>query len=49
MREYLFLECGTCKNRYYRTSKNTRATTKIEVKKFCNVCREHTPHKEKKK
>lgn len=49
MREWIFLECGTCGNRFYRTSKNTRATNKIEVKKYCSTCREHTPHKEKKK
>jgi large subunit ribosomal protein L33 len=49
MREWLFLECGSCGNRYYRTSKNNRSTFKVEKKKYCNVCREHTLHKEKKK
>ncbi len=49
MREWLFLECTHCGNRFYRTNKNTKAQTKIEVTKFCNVCRAHKPHKEKKK
>ncbi|MEK7448632.1 MAG: 50S ribosomal protein L33 [Planctomycetota bacterium] len=49
MREWLFLECTKCKNRYYRTSKNNKKPEKLELKKFCPVCREHTPHKEKKK
>jgi large subunit ribosomal protein L33 len=49
MREWIFLECGKCGNRYYRTSRNAKATAKIERKKFCSVCRAHTPHKEKRK
>jgi len=49
MREWLFLECGACGNRYYRTSKNPKSQVKVELKKYCNVCREHTLHKEKKK
>ncbi|MBI5366051.1 MAG: 50S ribosomal protein L33 [Planctomycetes bacterium] len=49
MREWLFLECGTCGHRMYRTTKNTKAQAKLELKKFCPTCRAHVPHKEKKK
>ena len=50
-REWLFLECGECGTRWYRTSKNKRAEnkTKLEPKKFCPRCRKHTAHKERKK
>ena len=49
-REYIFLECSTCRNRNYRTQKQSRGvTTKLELKKYCRFCRAHTVHKEKKK
>ncbi|HVY62382.1 MAG TPA: 50S ribosomal protein L33 [Planctomycetota bacterium] len=48
-RDYVALECVTCGNRNYRTSKNLRGTTKLDLKKFCNTCRKHVEHKEKKK
>ena len=49
-REYIFLECSTCRNRNYRTQKQLRGvTTKLELKKYCRFCRAHTVHKEKKK
>ena len=49
-REYVFLECPACRNRNYRTSKQTKGETeKLELKKFCRFCRTHTPHKEKRK
>ena len=49
-REYIFMECPACKNRNYRTSKQTRgATGKLALKKYCKFCRKHTEHKEKKK
>ena len=49
MREYIFMECGVCKQRNYRTQKDSRSTTKLERKKYCPWCRKHTDHKEKKK
>ncbi|MBI5360541.1 MAG: 50S ribosomal protein L33 [Planctomycetes bacterium] len=49
MRESIFLECTQCGNRYYRTTKSGKALKKLELKKFCNKCSAHTPHKEKKK
>jgi large subunit ribosomal protein L33 len=48
-RDYVAMECTTCGNRNYRTSKNMRNTQKLELTKFCNTCRKHVEHKEKKK
>jgi large subunit ribosomal protein L33 len=48
-REYLFLECTECGERFYRTSKNVRKQAKLEIKKFCRKCRKHVVHKERKK
>jgi large subunit ribosomal protein L33 len=49
-REYVFLECPSCKNRNYRTQKQTRGSTKkLALSKYCKFCRTHTEHKEKKK
>jgi large subunit ribosomal protein L33 len=49
-REWLFMECPDCKNRNYRTSRETGPnTSKLELKKYCRFCRKHTVHKEKKK
>lgn len=50
-REWIFLECGECGERWYRTSKNKKneAKVKLELKKFCPRCRKHVLHKEKKK
>jgi large subunit ribosomal protein L33 len=46
-REIITLQCGDCKNRNYSTTKNKKKTTKrVELKKFCRVCRKHTLHKE---
>ena len=49
MREYLTLECAECGCRNYRTQRETKAGKKLELKKFCKVCRAHTAHKERKK
>jgi large subunit ribosomal protein L33 len=49
MREIVTLQCPTCKNRNYSTTKNKKTTTgRLEFSKFCNTCRKHTPHKETK-
>ncbi|MDP7033678.1 MAG: 50S ribosomal protein L33 [Planctomycetota bacterium] len=50
-REFFSLECTQCKRRNYRTPRQTRGGTKLELKKFCKHkdCRTHTLHKEKKK
>lgn len=43
------LECSVCKNRNYTTTKNQATSEgKLELNKYCNVCRKHTKHVEKK-
>ena len=43
------LECQTCRQRNYTTTKNKRANAeKLELSKFCKFCRKHTGHKETK-
>lgn len=47
MRVGITLECTECKNRNYRTMKNKRNDPdRIELRKFCPVCKRHTVHKE---
>mgnify|MGYP006300784649 CR=1 FL=1 len=54
-RLYVSLECTVCKNRNYRTSKQTKPraakkqVSKLNLSKYCNTCRKHTKHNEKKK
>ena len=48
-RTYVTLECTVCGSRNYRTSKQTRGTPKLEIKKYCKQERKHTLHKERKK
>ena len=47
VREKITLACGSCKRRNYMGTKNKRKhPDRVEHKKFCPFCREHTPHKE---
>jgi len=47
MRENVTLQCGNCKQRNYVTTKNKKKTTgKLEFRKYCRWCRNHTSHKE---
>ena len=48
-REYIWMECVECKERNYRTQKETKGPGKLELKKFCSRCRKHTAHKERRK
>ena len=49
MRDIVSLQCGTCKRRNYSTTRNKKtSTSKLEVKKYCRFCRQHTVHKEAK-
>ena len=48
-RDPIFLECTACGTRYYRTTKSGKKQAKLELRKFCRICRAHTPHKERKK
>jgi large subunit ribosomal protein L33 len=48
-RVIITLECQTCRERNYSTTKNKRANAeKLELSKFCGRCRKHTSHKETK-
>jgi large subunit ribosomal protein L33 len=43
------LACTECKSRNYATTKNKRNDAdRIELNKYCRVCRKHTPHREAK-
>jgi len=43
------LVCTVCGTEGYRVSKNVKNTTeRLELKKYCEKCRKHTEHKEKK-
>ena len=54
-RNYVALECTECKSNSkvshenYFVQKNTKTTTdRLELNKYCPVCRKTTVHKEKK-
>jgi large subunit ribosomal protein L33 len=49
MRETFSLECKECGNRNYRTSREMRRGSKLQLKKYCRYDRKHTVHVEKKK
>jgi large subunit ribosomal protein L33 len=47
MRELVTLACEKCKRRNYSTKKNKRLhPDRVEYRKFCRFCNEHTIHKE---
>ncbi|HZM14592.1 MAG TPA: 50S ribosomal protein L33 [Candidatus Krumholzibacteria bacterium] len=47
MRDQVQLACGQCKRRNYVTTKNKRThAERIEHRKYCRFCRQHTAHKE---
>ena len=49
MRVKITLVCGECKQRNYDTVKNKKNDPdRLEMEKYCKVCREHTLHKESK-
>ncbi|MCT8136416.1 50S ribosomal protein L33 [Anaerobacillus sp. CMMVII] len=48
MRKQIVLACNTCKSRNYTTEKNASNAERVEMKKFCKVCNEHTQHLETK-
>ncbi len=44
------LVCEICNKQNYVTEKNKINTTEgLKIKKYCNQCKKHTLHKEKKK
>ena len=45
--EIITFECTICKNRNYSSTKNKKKNPdKLELSKFCKVCKKHTKHKE---
>lgn len=49
MRDKVTLACTECKQRNYNTKKNKSNTSeRIELKKYCKFCKEHTLHRETK-
>ncbi|HEY3297200.1 MAG TPA: 50S ribosomal protein L33 [Armatimonadota bacterium] len=43
------LACTECKSRNYSTKKNKRNDPdRVELSKYCKVCRKHTAHREAK-
>jgi len=49
MRVNITLACGECKERNYNTRKSKKNDPdRLELQKYCPVCRKHTSHKETK-
>jgi large subunit ribosomal protein L33 len=49
IRMVVTLECVECRERNYTTQKNRRNDPqRIELKKYCSRCRDHTLHRETK-
>jgi large subunit ribosomal protein L33 len=46
----LGLTCGVCNKQNYVVTKNKlNVNAALKLKKYCNKCKKHTVHKEKKK
>lgn len=49
MRVTITLACTVCQQRNYTTEKNKRThTDRLELKKYCKFCNQHTLHRETK-
>jgi large subunit ribosomal protein L33 len=49
MRVTIHLACTACQERNYSSRKNKKNNPdRLEVKKYCSRCKEHTVHKETK-
>jgi large subunit ribosomal protein L33 len=49
MQDIVLLQCTSCKNKNYSTTKNKKNTPeKLALKKYCRNCRKHVEHKETK-
>jgi len=49
-REYVFLQCESCKGLNYRTNVRVAGgTPKLALQKYCRTERKHTEHKLKRK
>jgi len=46
-RDIITLACSECKSRNYTTMKNKKNDpNRLEMNKYCKVCRKHTLHRE---
>ncbi len=49
MRTRITLACTECKQRNYNTTKDNKThPARMETKKYCGFCKDHTLHKETK-
>ncbi|WP_028400842.1 50S ribosomal protein L33 [Ectobacillus panaciterrae] len=48
MRKKIVLSCTECNSRNYSTMKKAGSAERLEMKKFCKACNDHTIHKETK-
>ncbi|MET3684049.1 large subunit ribosomal protein L33 [Alkalibacillus flavidus] len=48
MRKKVALACTHCHSRNYTTEKKQQASERIEIKKYCKRCEQHTLHRETK-
>ncbi|HZG73258.1 MAG TPA: 50S ribosomal protein L33 [Chondromyces sp.] len=48
MNKKVTLACSACGSRNYSTSGKGNGTERLEIKKFCKLCNEHTIHKQTK-
>ena len=47
VRQIITLQCGDCRERNYTSTKNRRNDPqRVELKKYCSRCRNHTAHRE---
>lgn len=45
----IYMGCTVCKERNYTSSKNKRNdSARMELRKYCSRCRQHTSHRETK-
>ena len=47
VRHIINLQCGDCRERNYTSTKNRRNDPqRLELRKYCSRCRNHTVHRE---
>ncbi|ADQ90921.1 50S ribosomal protein L33 [Mesomycoplasma hyopneumoniae] len=46
MKKKISLSCSLCKNRNYKTNKSVQ--NRLQINKFCKICRKSTLHQEEK-
>ena len=47
VRQIITLQCGDCRERNYTSTKNRRNDpNRLELRKYCSRCRNHTGHRE---